>query len=371
MSGAPSENGHAPAAENGSEQRAAREAVMEIQQFPELQIRLTRVFGPTAARDMLHQLVYWFRKAKYRDRWTIYITADDWREQRGLNRKQVDKGRARLKPFGVVEEKMGPYKRIHYRIDWITLAELLSIPLKGGQKPSAPPKGIQESSDTPKGGAIDSAPPSAADEADTYPDNPRVGGGQTNIGEYSGDYPGEISLRKGGAVGEADRGPGERGEKIEKCVEILRSIEGFDLRPSDARALVSTQAGLYPSLDPENVCQKYRDHAVDKAGKGDPIKYHRSYLPGFFERAEHRRASEPRNPHSPEAGAAKTRPNPYPWFVSFFPWLTEERYRSMVDAKMTHAEMLEVLEEAGGREMYVAAGMGAGHKLDVQPTRSK
>jgi hypothetical protein len=48
-----------------------------------------------------------------------------------LNRKQVNKGRARLKALGVLEEKYGPYKRIHYRIDWVRLAELLSIPLRG------------------------------------------------------------------------------------------------------------------------------------------------------------------------------------------------------------------------------------------------
>src|SRR5829696_5342901 len=114
-------------------QRDARDAIMQIPAFPELQTRLTRVFGPGAERDMIHQLVYWFSKPKMQNRWWAYKTLDEWRDERGLNRKQVDKARRRLKPFGVVEEKKGNYKRIHYCIDWVRLAELLSIPLKGGQ----------------------------------------------------------------------------------------------------------------------------------------------------------------------------------------------------------------------------------------------
>src|SRR5215217_9719647 len=120
---------------NANAEQAARDAVMEIPAFPELLTRLTRVFGPGPERDMIHQLVYWFSKPKIQDRWTVYLTRKNWRDQRGLNRKQVDKGRARLEahPSGVVKEKMGPYKRIHYRIDWVKLADVLGleIPLKG------------------------------------------------------------------------------------------------------------------------------------------------------------------------------------------------------------------------------------------------
>src|SRR5215208_536704 len=113
--------------EDAEAQQVARDAVMEISPFPELLKRLTRVFGPGPERDMVHQLVYWFSKPKMQNRWTVYLTRENWRDQRGLNRKQVDKGRMRLKahPSGVVEEKMGPYKRIHYRIDWVKLADLL------------------------------------------------------------------------------------------------------------------------------------------------------------------------------------------------------------------------------------------------------
>jgi hypothetical protein len=181
-------------------QRVARGAIMQIPAFPELLTRLTRVFGPGPERDMVHQLVYWFSKSKMQDRWTAYLTRENWRDQRGLNRKQVDKGRRRLKahPSGVVEEKMGPYKRIHYRIDWVKLAALLGLetplkgvpidddfddfddfddedlwtPLKGGPKPSDPPLGVAGSSAPPE---MDAAP-------DTYAENPANVGVPSNTG---------------------------------------------------------------------------------------------------------------------------------------------------------------------------------------------
>jgi hypothetical protein len=189
-------------------QRDARDAIMQIPAFPELQTRLTRVFGPGAERDMIHQLVYWFSKPKMQNRWWAYKTLDEWRDERGLNRKQVDKARRRLKPFGVVEEKKGNYKRIHYCIDWVRLAELLSIPLKGGQsydwdnlededffdEPLIPLKGGQSQNDTPKGGSIENDPPQMEGTPDTYAENPSNGGGQTNARENAGEYLQDNSL---------------------------------------------------------------------------------------------------------------------------------------------------------------------------------
>jgi hypothetical protein len=172
-------------------QRVARNAIMEIPPFPELLTRLTRVFGPGAERDMIHQLIYWFSKPKMQNRWWAYKTADEWRNERGLNRKQVNKARARLKPFGVLEEKYGNYKRLHYRIDWVRLAELLSLPLKGGQsyewddfedddfldEPLEPLKGGQSFwSDTPKGESIVIDTPQMDDAPDSYAKYPSVGG---------------------------------------------------------------------------------------------------------------------------------------------------------------------------------------------------
>jgi hypothetical protein len=187
-------------------QRVARDAIMEIPAFPELLTRLTRVFGPGPERDMVHQLVYWFSKPKMQDRWTAYLTRENWRDQRGLNRKQVDKGRRRLKahPSGVVEEKMGPYKRIHYRIDWVKLAALLGLetPLKGvpiddgfddfddfdDEDLRTPLKGVPKPSDPPLGVAGSSDPPQMDDTPDTYAENSSNGGVPSNTGALAGEY---------------------------------------------------------------------------------------------------------------------------------------------------------------------------------------
>lgn len=109
-------------------QREAREAVLSIEQFPDLERRIISVFGPTAEAIMLHQLAgYWFRKPKMQDRWGAYKTRDEWKEERGLNRKQSDRGRKRLTASGVVDWRFGPYRRIHYQIGWVRLAELLKL----------------------------------------------------------------------------------------------------------------------------------------------------------------------------------------------------------------------------------------------------
>jgi len=114
-------------------QRAARDAIMAIPVFPELERRLISVLGPTSEALMIHQLVYWFSRPKMRNRWSAYKTYKEWKDERGLNRRQVDKGRKRLKANKLVEEKYGNYKRIEYQIDWVRLAGLLLIPLKEGQ----------------------------------------------------------------------------------------------------------------------------------------------------------------------------------------------------------------------------------------------
>jgi len=51
-------------------QRAARDAIMKIPAFPELERRLVSVLGPTSEALMMHQLVYWFNKKKMQNRWS-------------------------------------------------------------------------------------------------------------------------------------------------------------------------------------------------------------------------------------------------------------------------------------------------------------
>jgi hypothetical protein len=149
--GSPERNG----AVDAEAQRAARDAIMQIPQFPELERRLVSMLGPTSETLMIHQLVYWFDKPKMQNRRWAYKTYKEWKDERGLNRKQVDKGRKRSKALGLLEEKHGNYKRLHYRVDWVRLAELLSTsrttrfpmslctPLRGLNLRLIPLKGVQ------------------------------------------------------------------------------------------------------------------------------------------------------------------------------------------------------------------------------------
>jgi len=135
-------------------QRAARMVVTGIPAFPECERRIVRTLGPTAEAIMLHQLIYWFSKEGLQDRWSAYLTYRDWREQRGLNRRQVDKGRRRLGSGRLVAERYGNYKRPHYKPDWPVVAERVCTGdeqreieerrlylLKGEQSATVPPKG--------------------------------------------------------------------------------------------------------------------------------------------------------------------------------------------------------------------------------------
>ena len=167
------------------EELFARQAVQGMTAFPELLVRLTRIFGPGPERDIVHQLVYWFGRAGMQNRWTLYKTFEEWHEERGLNRKQVDRARKRLAPTRIVVEKKGPYKRVHYRIDWVRLQQVLEggrlYPLKGDQPLTVLPKRVADEPDTPKGGAIMTVPP-LGDTVATAP--PRVDDTLRRNGEY-------------------------------------------------------------------------------------------------------------------------------------------------------------------------------------------
>ena len=129
-------------------ERAARVTVLDVPQFPDLEKRLIRVYGPSAPAIFLHQLLYWLRKPKYRDAepsgcW-IYKTAAEWQDERGLSRTQVDRARKVLAAAGVLEEKHGRGFRIYYRVNWVRLAETLdlgfSLRTKGVQAELAQPE---------------------------------------------------------------------------------------------------------------------------------------------------------------------------------------------------------------------------------------
>src|SRR5215216_5894519 len=116
-------------------QRVARDAIMEIPLFPDLTVALRGALGYGPHVDMLQHFCYWMhpRHPKMQNRWTLYKTYAEWREECGLARKQIDKGRTKLCELGLVTEKKGPHGRLHYRVDWVALAEVLSLSPVGEQ----------------------------------------------------------------------------------------------------------------------------------------------------------------------------------------------------------------------------------------------
>ena len=307
--------------EDAEAQQVARDAVMEISPFPELLKRLTRVFGPGPERDMVHQLVYWFSKPKMQNRWTVYLTRENWRDQRGLNRKQVDKGRRRLKAHrsGVVEEKTGPYKRIHYRIDWVKLAALLGLetslkgepmdddfddfdeedlrqPLKGGPKALVPPLGVADSS----------VPPEMYAAPDTYAENPADVRVPSNIGTFAGAFSQDNStLQVGAEPAFAEPAPPQINKKEEPqednlsppldTVKIAKEVEFkvwnliFGL-PDETDVTRFADHHIADRLDAdgeaftvERVAEKVREHL----GRDEPLE---AYTPFVQKCLNHRRA---------------------------------------------------------------------------------
>ncbi len=109
-------------------QKAARDAVMTMDLFPDLNVALKKSLGYGPHVDMLQHFVYWFhpRKPKMQHRWTMYKTFDDWHEECGLTDRQVKKGRKRLLELGLLAWKRGQYGRVHYRVDWVALVKILN-----------------------------------------------------------------------------------------------------------------------------------------------------------------------------------------------------------------------------------------------------
>jgi hypothetical protein len=150
-------------------QRVARDAIMEIPLFPDLTVALRGALGYGPHVDMLQHFCYWMhpRHPKMQNRWTMYKTYAEWLEECSLTDRQVRKGRKVLRELGLVTEKKSNYGRIDYRVDWVALANALSLDANTVQGQSG--RYSDESS-------LD---------ANTV---------QANAGEYAGDYLQENTL---------------------------------------------------------------------------------------------------------------------------------------------------------------------------------
>lgn len=92
---------------------------------PELAI----VLGGIHEALMFQQLAYWSDKGSDTDGW-IYKTTEQFRQETTINRYQQDKARANLVSKKVIEAKRrGLPAKMHYKINWNQLYELLSKPV--------------------------------------------------------------------------------------------------------------------------------------------------------------------------------------------------------------------------------------------------
>jgi hypothetical protein len=210
-----------------AEQRAARNAIERIPLFPDLTVMMRKALGYGPHCEMLQHFCYWFhwRHPKMRERWTLYKTRDEWREECGLSKRQVEAGRKTLVALGVVEYWYGPRKRPHYRVDWVRLAKLLELPSIG-----TPWRTDSEVEEDPLIGT-----PRRADVIGTPWRTGQLEhhGGPSITGDYTGDYfTGDTLLQSGAEPVYTETAPNKSNEKKPK-----ESLEqpGSDQRHSQNR----------------------------------------------------------------------------------------------------------------------------------------
>jgi hypothetical protein len=110
-------------------QQAARDAIMQINLFPDLPVALKAALGYGPHVDMIQHLVYWFhpKKRKMQNRWSLWKTFGEWKEECSLSERQVKKARSILAEKGLVTHTRGQYSRVFYRVDWVALAAVLKL----------------------------------------------------------------------------------------------------------------------------------------------------------------------------------------------------------------------------------------------------
>jgi hypothetical protein len=214
------------------DQRAARGAIMRMRLFPDLDVALKKAMGYGPHVDMVQHFCYWFhpRHPKMQNRWTLYKTYAEWRDECGLARKQVDKGREKLRDLGLVTEKKGPRARIFYRVDWVALAQILSLSPVGEQTDELDDwfdDDDDEFSLSPVGEQGQFVP--QGEQASLSPV-----GEHTNSGEYAGEYETGDSLLQSGSDGAfAPPSPQEKNGKTPDQ-RSYRQEEETRTRPLDA-----------------------------------------------------------------------------------------------------------------------------------------
>lgn len=74
---------------------------------------------------LLSQAIYWSKRTKDADRW-FYKSVDEWGDETGMTRREIDTARSKLRRLGILQEKkQGVPCRLFYRIDEPNLLGLL------------------------------------------------------------------------------------------------------------------------------------------------------------------------------------------------------------------------------------------------------
>ena len=85
---------------------------------------IAHVLGSVKEALFVSQLLYWHDKGKLPDGW-IWKTREEWTEETGLSRREIEGARKRLVAKGVLEEKLkGIPATLHYRLNLDRLYEL-------------------------------------------------------------------------------------------------------------------------------------------------------------------------------------------------------------------------------------------------------
>jgi hypothetical protein len=128
--------------------------------------------------------------------------------------------------------------------------------------------------------------------------------------------------------------------KVDRCVEVLSTIEGMSAEPRMLARLVSTLAEKHPRVPLVDACKRYRDKV---ASMSEPVRSHSAYLAGHFEHEAEKIANEPMNPHGPDAERLRDKPRRADWYATFHGGGVEE-YERMIRGGLTHTEIMEAIE---------------------------
>lgn len=130
--------------------------------------------------------------------------------------------------------------------------------------------------------------------------------------------------------------------KISKSVEVLSDIEGIG-DPRMLTRLVETLAEKYPTVDPVNACKKYPDVVAKAAADNRPVRSHRVYLEGHFEREAASVEAEAPNPFGTDYERVKDKPRAARVYQAFYGGAVED-YEAMIQEGFRDSEIIEIME---------------------------